>query len=121
MYGFAPRRRCSSTVARPPVNAFMIFFWALASVSVVQMLDSGIEADILPVGPRRLGRSLLCIIGEIFYTSLQAAPAFLPTVEAGRGAPPPLPPRRHQGPPFPGAPDDGPAPRASPPRPPPHQ
>src|SRR5207249_5410543 len=50
MYGFAPRRRCSSTVARPPVKAFMIFSWAWASVSVVKMLDSGIEADILPVG-----------------------------------------------------------------------
>src|SRR3989442_11049385 len=53
MYGFAPSRRCSSTVARPPVKAFITFFRARVSVSVVKMLDSGIEADILPPGPRR--------------------------------------------------------------------
>src|SRR2546427_13183197 len=40
-------------------------------------------------------------IGEIFYTSLQAAPAFLPTVEAGPHVPPLLPPRTEHGPPFP--------------------
>src|SRR5207253_8581885 len=72
MYGFAPRRRCSSTVARPPVKAFMIFSWAWASVSVVKMLDSGIEADILPVGPSRLGRGFLWIKAGFGYPNLGA-------------------------------------------------
>ena len=50
----------------------MIFSWAWASVSVVKMLDSGIEADILPVGPSRLGRSLLWIKAGFGYPSLGA-------------------------------------------------
>src|SRR2546426_12734038 len=36
------------------------------------MLDSGIEADILPPGPRRLGRSLLWIRAGFGYPSLGA-------------------------------------------------
>ena len=72
MYGFAPSRRCSSTVALPPVNAFITFFRAWVSVSVVKMLDSGMEADILPPGPRRLGRSLLWIRAGFGYPSFGA-------------------------------------------------
>src|SRR2546430_16271885 len=59
-------------VARTPVKAFITFFRAWASVSVVKMLDSGMEADILPPGPRRLGRSLLWIRAGFGYPSFGA-------------------------------------------------
>src|SRR3989304_5669794 len=59
--GFAPSRRCSSSVAGPPVNACRIFTEAPSGESVMRIAVSGADDDILESRPFRPGIILLWI------------------------------------------------------------
>ena len=61
MSGSAPSRRCSSTVARPPVKAFRIFASATFGGSVMKIAESGWDEDIFESRPFSPGIILLWI------------------------------------------------------------